>query len=227
MDSSPIRQETPSSGQTVPIKGHYWATPTNRELQNAPQCCEEVWSYNSVCPQLARPPQCIRGAVRSALIGHQAQYCPLIGCQGQESWLQLSNITRWCQDRVLARPLYIYSDTDRQIIAISPGQEVTSETICHHNTSQSEACAHCYWPMRRPCRNVSNAMISFRWQKLDNNEWAVSVQMSLCDLWLTATWWRQRSAKTDDISFVKLFLFLCHKRLRLLYKVYLWLEVNK
>ena len=92
----------------------------------------EVWSYNSVCPQLTRPPQCIRGAVRSALIGHQAQYCPLIGCQGQESWLQLSNITRWCQDRVLARPLYIYSVTDRKTGKIDVDCETGPRSLQSH-----------------------------------------------------------------------------------------------
>ena len=132
MDNSPIRQETSSSGQTVPIKGHYWATPTNRELQNAPRWCEEVWSYNSVRPQLTRPPQCIRGAVRSALIGQQAEYCPLIGCQGQASWLQLSSITRWCPERALARPLYIYSVSDRETGKIDVDCETGPRSLQSH-----------------------------------------------------------------------------------------------
>ena len=34
------------------------------------------------------------------------------------------------------------------------------------------------WPMREPCRNVSIAMISYRWQKLDKMNGA-SVEMSL------------------------------------------------
>ena len=132
--------------KTLPIRGHYSAKPTNRKPQIA-HLCKEVWSYNSVWPKLARPPQCIRGVVRSAPIGQDLECCPLIGCQGPSSWLQLSNITRWCPERAFGRPLYIYFDSDRQIIANSPGQEVTCEAICHQHISQSEACFYCFWPI--------------------------------------------------------------------------------
>ena len=68
------------------------------------------------------------------------------------------------------------------------------------------------WPMREPCRNVSIAMISYRWQKLDNNEWGECRDVCVIFDWQQLG--ENRFAKLQDILGTSIFLFfldLCHK----------------
>ena len=193
IEERPISWKTPFSDTALPIRGHYWAKPTNKEPQIDP-LCKEVWSYNSVWPKLVRPPQCIRGAVRSLLIGRESKWCLLIGCEGQASWHQLSNITRCLSGARVGPPsLYLLCHWSPDHCNLTrAGSDMWSNLSSQHQpirglypalltNERLELCD--IWPMRGPCRNVSIAMISYRWQKLDNNEWGkMSLWQQLCEI---------------------------------------------